>query len=196
MPDGQPVGRAEIEMLLGHPVLRLPRPPAPDQTINLADGSRVSTLELGEAQEVALAAMIRLNGEVPPIAAAEEIWRDQWILYRFDREQPVYRFTFADAEGTVLYVSGQSGKILLRTTASQRFWNWFGAIPHWIYFKDLRTNRWLWIQTVVWTSIVASFLSLFGLYLGIAQGLPRRQYASLSLPSNYCSRECATARSA
>jgi hypothetical protein len=42
-------------------------------------------------EEVALAAMIRLNGEVPPIAAAEEIWRDQEILYRFDREQAVHQ---------------------------------------------------------------------------------------------------------
>jgi uncharacterized iron-regulated membrane protein len=167
--DGQPMARAEIEMLRGVPVLRLPRPPVPDQTINLADSSGVSTLEVGEAQEVALAAMIRPNGKAPPLTAAEEIWRDQWILYRFDREQPVYRFTFADAEGTVLYVSGQSGKVLLRTTASQRFWNWFGAIPHMIYFEDLRTNRWLWIQTVIWTSISGSFLTLFGLYLGIAQ---------------------------
>jgi hypothetical protein len=167
--DGQLMAQAEIEMLGDVPVLRLPRPPAPDQTINLADGSGVSTLELGEAQQVALAAMAQRNGLAPPIAAADEVWRDQWILYRFDREQPVYRFTFADAERTVLYVSGQSGKVLLRTTASQRFWNWFGAIPHMIYFKDLRTNRWLWIQTVVWTSIIGSFLTLFGLYLGIAQ---------------------------
>jgi uncharacterized iron-regulated membrane protein len=167
--EAQPMAQAEIEMLRGVPVLRLPRPPVPDQTVNLADGSRVSTLELGEAQEVALAAMARPNGVAPPIAAAEEIWRDQWILYRFDREQPVYRFTFADAEGTVLYVSGQSGKALLRTTASQRLWNWFGAIPHMIYFEDLRNNRWLWIQTVVWTSIIGGFLTLFGLYLGIAQ---------------------------
>jgi uncharacterized iron-regulated membrane protein len=169
LPDGQLMAGAEIETLRGVPVLRLPRPPAPDQTINLADGRGVSTLELGEAQEVALAAMTQPTGVAPPIAAAEEIWRDQWILYRFDREQPVYRFTFADAEGAVLYVSGQSGKVLLRTTTWQRFWNWFGTIPHMIYFEDLRTNRWLWMQTVIWTSIIGSFLTLFGLYLGIAQ---------------------------
>jgi hypothetical protein len=169
LPDGQPIARAEIEMLRGVPVLRLPRPPMPDQTINLADGSGVRTLELDEAQEVALSAMTRPNGEVPPITVGEEIWRDQWILNRYDREQPVYRFAFADAEGTVLYVSGPSGKVLLRTTAPERFWNWFGAIPHWIYFKDLRTNRSLWIQTVIWTSIIGSILTFFGLYLGIAQ---------------------------
>jgi hypothetical protein len=169
LPDGQPMARAEIEMLRGVPVLRLPRPPAPDQTISLADGSGVGILELGEAQEVALAAMTRPDGVAPPIAAAEEVEEDQWILNRFEREQPIYRFTFGDSDGTVLYITGVSGRIVLRTTASQRFWNWLGAIPHMIYFKDLRTNRWLWIQTVIWTSIIGSFLTLFGLYLGIAQ---------------------------
>jgi hypothetical protein len=68
------------------------------------DGGGVSTLGLGKAQEAALAAMTRPNGEAPLIAAAGEIEQDQWMLNRFEREQPVYRFTFADAEGTVLYV--------------------------------------------------------------------------------------------
>src|ERR1700750_1963444 len=35
--------------------------------------------------------------------------------------------------------------------------------------RGLGTIRWLWMQTVVWTSIIGSFLTLFGLYLGIAQ---------------------------
>jgi len=69
LPDGQLIARAEIEMLLGVPALRLPRPPVPDQTINLADGGAVSTLELREAREVALAAMTLPIGEAPPIAA-------------------------------------------------------------------------------------------------------------------------------
>ena len=59
LPDGQPIARAEIEMLRGVSVLRLPRPPVPEQTINLADGSGVSALELGEAREVALAWLFR-----------------------------------------------------------------------------------------------------------------------------------------
>src|SRR5262245_39994617 len=49
LPEGQPTARAEIEMLRDVPVLRLPRPPMLDQTINLADGSGVRTLEIGEA---------------------------------------------------------------------------------------------------------------------------------------------------
>jgi hypothetical protein len=42
--EGQPMARAEIEMLRGVPVLHLLRPPMPEQTINLADGSGVSAL--------------------------------------------------------------------------------------------------------------------------------------------------------
>src|ERR1700693_1149468 len=30
VPDGQPIARAEVEMLRGVPMLRLPRPPVPD----------------------------------------------------------------------------------------------------------------------------------------------------------------------
>jgi hypothetical protein len=39
--------------------------------------STTNSLKRRACEEVALAAMIRLNGELPPIAAAEEIWRDQ-----------------------------------------------------------------------------------------------------------------------
>src|ERR1700751_3577531 len=41
MPDSQPVNRAEIEMLSGYPVLRLPRVLVPVQTINLTQGSEI-----------------------------------------------------------------------------------------------------------------------------------------------------------
>jgi hypothetical protein len=55
------------------------------------------------------------------------------------------------------------------TTKTQRFWNWLGAIPHWLYFIDLRSNAALWSQVVIWTSILGTFLTLTGLYVGVAQ---------------------------
>jgi uncharacterized iron-regulated membrane protein len=167
--DGQPIARAEIEMLRGIPVLRLPRPPVPDQLIDLVSGAQQAQLEFAEAQEVAVATMQRGDGTASPVAAAEEVEEDQWTLNRLHQEQPLFRFTFGDADGTVLYVSGNSGRVVLRTTAAQRFWNWLGAIPHWLYFKELRTDGLLWTRTVIWTSILGSFLTLVGLYLGIAQ---------------------------
>ena len=58
---------------------------------------------------------------------------------------------------------------MLWTTGWQRFWNWLGAVPHWLYFTELRQNGPLWAQIVIWTSIVGGFLTVLGLYLGIAQ---------------------------
>ena len=80
------MARAEIDMLRGVPVLHLPRPPMPEQTINLADGSGVSTLELGEAQEVALAAMTLPIGEAPPIAAFKKAPRQLTSFSPFCRQ--------------------------------------------------------------------------------------------------------------
>jgi hypothetical protein len=168
VPDSQPVGRAEIEMLLGAPVLRLPRVLVPVQTMALADGT-YKRLVIGEAKEVALAAAPRVNDQPAPLIAAEEIDEDQWTLNRYHQEQPIFRFAFGDLDRSVLYVSGASGRVVLRTTLAQRFWNWLGAIPHWLYLEPLRTDPWLWTQTVIWSSVLASLLTIIGLYLGIAQ---------------------------
>ena len=169
VPDGQPVARAEIEMLLGTPVLRLPRTLVPIQTIELAQGKE-KHLDIDEAKIVAMAAVApSAGGEALPLASAEEIEGDQWTLNRYRQEQPIFRFAFADTAGSILYVSGASGRVVLRTTAAQRFWNWLGAIPHWLYFERLRMDGLMWSQTVIWTSILGSFLTIIGLYLGIAQ---------------------------
>jgi hypothetical protein len=51
----------------------------------------------------------------------------------------------------------------------QRFWNWFGAIPHWFYITPLRSNGPVWLQSMIWTSILGAFLVVIGLFLGISQ---------------------------
>jgi uncharacterized iron-regulated membrane protein len=168
VPDSQPVGRAEIEMLLGAPILRLPRVLVPVQAVDLRQGDD-RRLDIDDARVVAIAASPRVNGQTPPLLAAEEIHEDQWTLNRYRQEQPIFRFSFGDPERSVLYVSGTSGRVVLRTTAGQRFWNWLGAIPHWLYFESLRTDGPLWSRTVIWTSILGSFLTIVGLYLGFAQ---------------------------
>jgi hypothetical protein len=66
-------------------------------------------------------------------------------------------------------VSSTNGQIVLRTTQTQRFWNWLGAIPHWFYLAALRGDGALWSETVIWTSVLGTFLTVLGLYLGIAQ---------------------------
>jgi hypothetical protein len=41
-----------------------------------------------------------------------------------------------------------------------RFWNWLGTIPHFFYFQSLRVQQQLWSQTVIWTSLLGTFLTV------------------------------------
>ena len=93
---------------------------------------------------------------------------DQWIPFgRLKEEFPIYKFHFADHDGTELYISSRSGEVLQYTTRSERLWAWVGAVPHWVYFTLLRQDRELWIKTVIWLSGVGAIMVIAGLYVGI-----------------------------
>jgi hypothetical protein len=166
--DNDVFERAEVETLLGRPVLRLRRQLLPQQVIDLDSGA-AQEIDFDLAQSIARDAAPRLVGADAPIAAAEEIEDDQWTVGRYRAERPLFRFGFADRAATTLFISGTGGRVVLRTTASQRFWNWLGAVPHWIYPTALRSNGLLWSRIVIWASILGIFLTVLGLYLGIAQ---------------------------
>ena len=51
----------------------------------------------------------------------------------------------------------------------ERFWSWVGAVPHWLYFAQLRRNAWLWTQVVIATSLIGCFLAATGIYIGLRQ---------------------------
>ena len=66
---------------------------------------------------------------------------DQWIpLAHYKREFPIYKFYFEGPEKYQLYVSSRTADILQFTNSNNRFWAWFGAIPHWVYFTVIRHN--------------------------------------------------------
>jgi uncharacterized iron-regulated membrane protein len=159
----RPVERLRIEMLAGHPAMRVTQTGQLARLIDLTDGQPIEQVTADQARSVALAYGADPH---PPI----RIDHDQWTVSgEFRREQPLYRFDLGDEARTRLYVSGASGKAVQITTGSQRFWNWLGAIPHWLYFTRLRAHPTLWSQVVIWTSLLGSFLAGTGLYLGIRQ---------------------------
>jgi len=55
------------------------------------------------------------------------------------------------------------------TTARQRFWNWIGAVPHWLYFTELRRKASLWSQVVIYASLLGCFLTGIGIFIGVRQ---------------------------
>jgi uncharacterized iron-regulated membrane protein len=173
------VSSFQAEMLDRRPLLRIttaarnaaaPSARTPG-VVDLATGLPVIAIPQGEAAQVAATHSAR--PAVPPRLIALAAY-DQWTVQgRRGPDRPLFHFSLDDEPQTEVYVSTVTGKAVQKTTAVQRFWNWLGAIPHWLYFTPLRTNGELWSQVVIWTSLVGSFLTITGLYVGIKQ-LKRR----------------------
>lgn len=116
------------------------------------------------------------DASVVDVDSLDEI--DVWLIgaYPF-KEYPVYKYTFDDEDKTELYLSSRTGRGLQLTTSESRFWSWVGAIPHWIYIKQLRaTGRQPWTDVVLWISGFGILMTLSGIIVGIrSMVLARRQ---------------------
>ncbi|PVX49998.1 PepSY-associated transmembrane protein [Balneicella halophila] len=95
---------------------------------------------------------------------------DSWIPWaRYSNYFPIHKYYLDDKEKTVVYLSEKTGTVVQETTEKKRWLARFGAIPHWLYFKDLRVNQGLWSQVVIWLSGIGSIMCLLGLVVGIYQ---------------------------
>lgn len=156
-----------VQMAGDRPVLRLkPDDGAP------ADYDLLTGRLLGVTEPVALAAadaFARSAGLGAPVAF-EKIEADQWSVGAgANRHQPLYRAKFGDPAATWIYVSGRTGEVLQDATRRERVLGWIGAVPHWLYPTLLRQDGALWTQVVVWSAILGVFLTVTGLYVGIAK---------------------------
>jgi hypothetical protein len=121
-------------------------------------------------------------GRAPVARVTGPLDYDQWIVHQqFDPYRPFYRVRLDDPERTDLYVSALTGEVLQRTTARQRFWNWCGAVLHWIYFTPVRSNWALWNQLVWWVSLVAVLTSVAGTWIGLHRYLKNRAHGRTGL---------------
>jgi hypothetical protein len=165
--DGEPVSEFQIEMLAGRPVLQL-RGGAGTRLIDLTTGSPIGGVSLGQA--VAVARPYAADGESPGPRLLDMINYDQWTVSgEFRADRPLYHFGLGDDKGTELYISSTTGHAVQVTTAPERFWNWLGSVPHWLYFAELRNRPLLWSQIVIWTSLIGCFLAATGVYIGLRQ---------------------------
>jgi hypothetical protein len=153
-----------IEMLGGRPVLFSGEQPRP---LDLSTGTWVEGISADQAAAVAHAFA---TSDSPAPRLLGLIDRDQWTVSGdFNSSRPLYRLGLGDAAGTELYVSSRSGRAVQMTTARERLWNWLGAVPHWLYFTELRRHPNVWSQVVIVTSLLGCFLAGVGIYLGIRQ---------------------------
>lgn len=107
-----------------------------------------------------------------------EIDYDQWtVTRRYDPHRPLLKFGLSDPAGTVVYVSSTTGEIVQNATSTERFWNWLGAIPHWLYFSPIRKDQNLWRQSVMWLSGPLVIGALTGLWIGLIRLRWRKRHA-------------------
>jgi uncharacterized iron-regulated membrane protein len=161
-----------LEMLGDTPVYRIA---AGDERVSLdADtGEPVA----GVSTEDALAHVSRVFPGTQPALMAE-IDYDQWtVTRRFDAHRPLYQFALGDVDGMIVYVSSKTGEIVQNATRSERFWNWLGAVPHWIYFSPIRKDQELWRQAVMWLSGPLIIGAVAGLWIGILRLRVRQRYS-------------------
>ena len=154
-----------IEMLAGRPALRLFN--GRQHVIDLASGEALGPFDEREARTIARTAAGTFG-----LAGAPELRgllaRDQWtVAGSYDPHRPLYHFATGDPAGTEFYVSSTTGEVVQMTTAGVRFWNWIGPVVHWVYPTVLRQHTAIWLQVVIWLTVVSLFLTVLGIYIGI-----------------------------
>lgn len=156
-----------VEMLNGAPVLRMIGDEGP-KTYDLSTGAELAPLtEAGVRQ--AAETWAAGNGVKGTITELGTLTIDQWSVQGAKRWQPLWRAVFNDPAETWIYVNGKTGEIVQDVTGHERFWNWLGAIPHWLYPTVLRENSALWNQVVIWLSTIGCFLVVTGMVIGFAR---------------------------
>lgn len=152
----------ELEMRDGIPVWRIERWSGEHETIAAAPDRLLPPVTATYAARVAS----RFAGV--PAGKVERIERDQWtVAGGFDRHRPLWKVALADEAGTQLYVSSSTGEVVQDTTQSERFWNWLGSVPHWIYPTVLRQDAPAWRQVVLWVSGPCIAAAVTGIWIGI-----------------------------
>ena len=149
----------------GRPVYLLHRRNAP-LTALWADDGRPAALR--DADEAAAIAAAFSNTAVRAVEGPFDV--DQWVVHQaFDEARPFFRVALDDPSGAEVYVSQRSGEVVQRTRRTERVWNYFGAVVHWIYPSVLRRHWAAWDQLLWWLALAGLVVSISGLWLGIAR---------------------------
>lgn len=120
-------------------------------------------------------------GQPQATLRAASIDSDQWtITSSWNQDRPFHLVQLNDEASRHLYVSVATGEIVLDTGRTERVLNWFGAIPHWLYFEFLRhyNREPLWRWTVYILAGAGIVVALSGLFLGVRRARWRLRYAN------------------
>ncbi|MET3494652.1 PepSY domain-containing protein [Variovorax boronicumulans] len=172
----QPPRRMALEMQGGgaepFPVWRIVDARGGRHAVSARDGRLLGGVDAAQAEAIAR----DVSGQ-PGARWAETLERDQWTVPQgLDPMRPLHRIEIGDAAGTELYVSSRTGEVVRDTHRAERFWNWLGSVPHWIYFTPIRADPPLWHDVVVYLSAASIVSAVTGIVIGVLRIRLRGRY--------------------
>jgi hypothetical protein len=121
-----------------------------------------------------------VTAEIKTARGAELIDYDQWtVAGDFDYDRPLFRYDLKGDQGTELYVSSRSGKVVLTTTRRERLANYAGSVAHWLYPTTLRHHKRGWSALMWWLSLLATIGAALGAIIGLQRLVSGSSYKGL-----------------
>lgn len=144
-------------------------------TIDARSGARLQAVD----DRLALASAASYAGPGVGLAYRGTVGEDAFTHSRgLDAHRPLHRVQVADADGTLLYVSGRTGEVVRDAPRTERLWNYAGAWIHWLYpFRGNAFDRY-WTDIVNWLSILGISVALAGAIVGVLRWRFTRPYRS------------------
>lgn len=160
---GTPVKKFRVEMFAGRPLYRIKPEGKPWRAVYADDGSRFHFDRVRETRHLRSMGF----GSVRSWSRLE--YADQWTLtgFEFDDHAPLYMARVGPGGDHLVYVSSRTGEVLQSVSFPDRVWGYLGAVTHWIYPTVLRRRVELWVDVVVWTSLLGTLVCLLGIVAGL-----------------------------
>jgi hypothetical protein len=171
---GDPPARIRISTLGSRPVYRF-LVQGEWVTVFADDGSVLEPLTADAALDVVRDAFPEQRGTARIVGTLRE--PDQWTIETsFGASGALHLVSLGDAAATDVYVSADTGEIVLKADRSSRVWGYAGPVLHWFYFRPLRVRGPLWANLIVYGSLVGCLLCVVGLVIGVYRYSLSRRY--------------------
>lgn len=164
-------GSVELEKFLGKPVYRIP---VGKRNQKVYDAQTLQIIDSFSEDECLKVAEDYSGLKVAEVETLTHL--DQWMPWSYYEPMlPIYKCKIDNTDKTNIYVSSKNGNIVQQTDKNSRFAAYFGAIPHWIYFRSLRIKAELWSSVVIWISGIGAFACFTGIIAGFFRLNKRRE---------------------
>jgi len=152
-------GKIELEKYQGELVYRKYKGKKSQQVFNAKQRHK---LPLFSKSQAICEAEHFINAKVTSVDSIAEL--DSWIPWGYYKPLlPFFKCYMDDPDHSVLYVSAQSGTVVQHTQRSSRWYARIGAIPHWIYFSQIKQNADVWQITVLILGIISLLVAISGM---------------------------------